>query len=54
MGVIGGIKTMIPKEDREYDDETKVWSIIDSPKNRKAVEELKAFYLSDPNQEKLF
>lgn len=54
MAVIDSIKSMIPKEDRSYDPETKVWSILDKPEHRKTLRELKKFYLEDENQEEMF
>ena len=37
-----------------YDPDTKIWQIKDTPANRKHIEALKLYYLTDAMQENLF
>lgn len=58
MAVISGIKSLghISKNPTgfSYDNETKVWTVGDTPHNRKQIETLKEFYLTDKDQIGLF
>lgn len=56
--VISGIKTIghISKNKTgfQYDSYTKQWSLVDTPYNRKTIETLKEFYLTDKDQMGIF
>lgn len=54
-GFLVDLKKTIPSNQRKYDSETKIWSIVASKENQMHFDALKKLYFgADPNQEVMF